>query len=52
MALREALMGPLYIVRALYTTFKHNTQPIVTIEYPEKQKAVPPRARGKHILHR
>ena len=52
MALREILLGPLYIARALATTFKHNTKPIVTIEYPEMQKAVPPRERGKHILHR
>ena len=52
MALREILLGPIYIVRALLTTFKHNTRPIVTIEYPERQKAVPPRERGKHILHR
>ncbi|TMD68519.1 MAG: NADH-quinone oxidoreductase subunit I, partial [Chloroflexi bacterium] len=52
MAVREVLMGPVYIVRALYTTFKHNRRPIVTIEYPEMQKQVPPRARGKHILHR
>ncbi len=33
MALREILLGPLYIARALATTFKHNTKPIVTIEY-------------------
>jgi NADH-quinone oxidoreductase subunit I len=52
MALREVLMGPVYIARALLTTFKHNTQPSVTIEYPEMQKAVPPRERGRHILHR
>src|SRR6266704_941173 len=52
MALREIFLGPLYIARALATTFKHNTRPIVTIEYPERQKAVPPRARGRHILHR
>src|SRR2546423_78783 len=52
MALREVFLGPIYIARALLTTFKHNTRPIVTIEYPERQKAVPPRARGKHILHR
>ena len=50
MALREVLLGPIYIARALLTTFKHNTRPIVTIEYPERQKAVPPRERGKHIL--
>ena len=42
MALREILLGPLYIARALATTFKHNTKPIVTIEYPERQKAVSP----------
>ena len=52
MALKEVLLGPIYIARALATTFKHNAKPIVTIEYPERQKAVPPRSRGKHILHR
>jgi NADH-quinone oxidoreductase subunit I len=52
MALKEVLLGPIYIARALATTFKHNAKPIVTIEYPERQKAVPPRERGKHILHR
>src|SRR2546430_16565217 len=52
MALREIFLGPIYIARALLTTFKHNTRPIVTIEYPERQKPVPPRERGKHILHR
>jgi len=31
MALREIFLGPLYIARALATTFKHNTKPIVTI---------------------
>jgi len=52
MALREIFLGPLYIARALATTFKHNTKPIVTIEYPERQKPVPPRERGRYILHR
>src|SRR5256886_8736763 len=52
MALREIFLGPLYIARALATTFKHNTKPVVTIEYPERQKPVPPRARARHILHR
>ena len=51
-AIRDVLLGPVYIVRAMLTTLKHNTRPIVTIEYPERQKAVPPRERGRHILHR
>jgi NADH-quinone oxidoreductase subunit I len=50
--IREVLTGPLYIAKAMLTTFKHNTRPIVTISYPERQKPVPPRERGRHILHR
>ncbi|HEX3630336.1 MAG TPA: NADH-quinone oxidoreductase subunit I, partial [Candidatus Dormibacteraeota bacterium] len=50
--LKDTLLGPIYIARAMLTTFKHNRKPIVTIEYPERQKAVPPRERGRHILHR
>jgi len=49
---KEAITGPLYIAKAMLTTFKHNTRPIVTISYPERQKQVPPRERGRHILHR
>src|SRR5437868_14416368 len=36
----------------MLTTLKHNTKPIVTIDYPARQKPVPPRERGRHILHR
>jgi NADH-quinone oxidoreductase subunit I len=51
-ALKEIVQAPAYIVKAMLTTLKHNTKPIVTIQYPERQKPVPPRHRGRHILHR
>ena len=52
MPLRDIVLGPYYLLKAMATTFKHNARPVVTIEYPERQKPVPPRARGRHILHR
>src|SRR5438445_13490949 len=50
-ALRDVLMGPIYIGKGLMTTLKHVVRP-ATIQYPEQQKPVPPRHRGRHILHR
>ena len=52
MPAREVFLGPIYLVRSLTTTLKHAFRPQVTIEYPERQKPVPPRERGRHILHR
>ncbi|MGH7612351.1 MAG: NADH-quinone oxidoreductase subunit NuoI [Candidatus Dormibacteria bacterium] len=42
---KEMLIG-------LRTTMKAMTSKPVTIQYPEEQRAVPPRHRGRHILHR
>ncbi len=52
MGLRDLLLGPVYIAKGLKTTLKHLFLPPATISYPEQQKLVPPRERGRHILHR
>ena len=49
-ALRDVLMGPIYIGKGLMTTLKHVVRP-ATIQYPEQQKPVPPRHAfpGRHL---
>jgi len=52
MALPEFIEGPLALGKGMATTFKHLFVRRSTIQYPEEQKPVPPRHRGRHILHR
>ncbi|MEW6280356.1 MAG: NADH-quinone oxidoreductase subunit NuoI, partial [Candidatus Eremiobacterota bacterium] len=38
--------------KGLSITFKNMLRPPVTVEYPEKKRKLPPRTRGRHVLHR
>ena len=40
------------LIGGLRTTMKAMTSKPITIQYPEEQRPVPPRHRGRHILHR
>jgi NADH-quinone oxidoreductase subunit I len=40
------------MAKGLRTTMKAMTSRPITIQYPEEQRPVPPRHRGRHILHR
>ncbi len=52
MALPDFLEAPLALGKGMATTLKHVFRAPATIQYPEEQKPVPPRHRGRHILHR
>jgi NADH-quinone oxidoreductase subunit I len=40
------------LIGGLRTTLRAMTNKPITIQYPEEQRPVPPRHRGRHILHR
>jgi NADH-quinone oxidoreductase subunit I len=40
------------IFKGLATTFKNMGKKPTTVEYPEKERELPPRFRGRHVLHR
>ncbi len=40
------------LLGGLRTTMREMVSPPITIQYPEEQRPVPPRHRGRHILHR
>ncbi|MHB1522965.1 MAG: NADH-quinone oxidoreductase subunit NuoI [Candidatus Dormibacteria bacterium] len=40
------------LLGGLRTTMREMVSPPITIQYPEEQRSVPPRHRGRHILHR
>jgi NADH-quinone oxidoreductase subunit I len=40
------------IVKGLGTTLKNAGRKKTTISYPEEKRTLPPRFRGRHVLHR
>ncbi len=40
------------ILKGLATTFKQMGKKPTTISYPEQERSLPPRFRGRHVLHR
>jgi NADH-quinone oxidoreductase subunit I len=40
------------IFKGLATTFKNMGKKPTTVEYPEEERELPPRFRGRHVLHR
>ena len=40
------------IIKGLYTTLKNIGRKPTTISYPEQERQLPPRFRGRHVLHR
>ncbi|WP_338129999.1 NADH-quinone oxidoreductase subunit NuoI [Ferrimicrobium acidiphilum] len=40
------------LLGGLRTTMREMVSPPITIQYPEEQRPIPPRHRGRHILHR
>lgn len=45
-------MALLEFARGLRVTFKNMIRPTVTVSYPEQRRGLPPRTRGRHLLHR
>src|SRR5205823_2733262 len=40
------------IIKGLATTFKNMGKKPTTVSYPEEERELPPRFRGRHVLHR
>lgn len=40
------------IIKGMATTLKNMTRKPTTISYPEEERELPPRFRGRHVLHR
>ena len=40
------------IIKVLATTFKNMGKKPTTVSYPEEERELPPRFRGRHVLHR
>lgn len=45
-------MALLEIARGMSVTLRNMLRPPVTVKYPEQRRALPPRTRGRHMLHR